>query len=260
MSDQKYYNVPHRNSYFYCVKSLAVIPSRFASSRFPGKPLADINGKPMIQRVYEQVQKAKQLNEVWVATDDARIFEAVESFGGKVLYTSEQCRNGTERCFEALSKLGDFDLLLNVQGDEPFIHPEDLDKLVEKFEEPAVDIATLMKRTKSYSDYQNPNRVKLVRADSGEAKYFSRSPIPYLKEGVPEECFLHIGVYAFRTSVLADLVDLEEHPLEKAESLEQLRWLLAGFHIYPIETDYDPIGVDHPEDLDKVREILGQNN
>ncbi len=214
----------------------------------------------MIQRVYEQVLKAKKLDELWVATDDERIFDAVESFGGKVLYTSEQCRNGTERCFEALSKLGDFDLLLNVQGDEPFIHPEDLDKLIEKFEDPSVDIATLMKKTDAYSDYQNPNRVKLVRADSGEAKYFSRSPIPYSKEGVPDDCYLHIGVYAFRTKVLAELVELNEHPLEKAESLEQLRWLLAGFHIYPIETDYDPIGVDHPEDLDKVREILSHNN
>lgn len=238
------------------MKVLAVIPSRYASTRFPGKPLVDLNGKTMIRLVYEQVQKAEEIDELWVATDDERIFEEVESFDGNVLYTSESCRNGTERCFEALSELGDFDVLLNVQGDEPFIHPEDLDRLIREFDNPRVDIATLMKRIDSYADYQNPNRVKLVCVDSGEAKYFSRSPIPYAKEGLPKDCFKHIGVYAFRTRILADLIELHEHEIERTESLEQLRWLMAGYQIFPLETDYDPVGIDHPDDLAKVRELL----
>ena len=238
------------------MKVLAVIPSRYDSSRFPGKPLVDLKGKSMIRRVYEQVSKAQKIDELYVATDDERIFKEVESFDGQVVYTSASCRNGTERSIEALEKIGDFDLLLNVQGDEPFIHPEDLDQLLELFNNPEVDIASLRKPIEKEEDFRNPNRVKVVSNEFGEAKYFSRSPIPYSEKGIPDQAFMHVGVYAFRTNILAKLKDLKPKAIELSENLEQLRWLMSGFRIFLADTDYDPIGIDHPEDLEKARALI----
>lgn len=241
------------------MKSIALIPARYASTRFPGKPLVDLAGKSMILRVYEQVKKAKKLDEVYVTTDDERIYKALESVGAKVVYSSPECRNGTERCFESYAQLGNFDILLNVQGDEPFIKPEDIDRLIGAFENHDVQIASLKNRIYSQEEFENPNRVKLVCNERGEALYFSRSPIPYNAEVKDLACFKHIGIYAFRTNILDSLRQLEPHPIEQAESLEQLRWLLAGYSIFVLETEYDPIGIDHPDDLEKVRALYTKN-
>ncbi len=243
---------------------LAVIPARFASTRFPGKPLAVIGGKTMINRVYEQVSKA--LNDVVVATDDERIFDEVKSFGGKVVMTSANHQSGTDRCFEALTLIGnDFDIVVNIQGDEPFIQPEQILQLIDCFRDKSVEIATLARKieVQEGNDFLfNPNVVKVTFNQEMNALYFSRSVIPYLRN-VNEDDYLkqglhytHIGMYAFRTEVLKQIVALPQSVHEKSESLEQLRWLDHGYSIRVAETNYKSFGIDTPEDLEEAARLI----
>ncbi len=244
---------------------IGIIPARYASTRFPGKPLAIIGGKPMIQRVYEQAKKA--LEHVVVATDDERIFNCVTSFGGQAVMTSPDHPCGTNRCFEAYEKCGtSADVVINIQGDEPFIQPEQIELLKGCF---PTDIATLVKPfspADGMEALRNPNSPKVV-IGNGRALYFSRSVIPYLR-GINEEEWLneaerrgmpfhkHIGLYAYRADVLRELVQLPQSPLEKAESLEQLRWLEAGYEIRVAQTHTQTIGIDTPEDLAAAEKFL----
>jgi 3-deoxy-manno-octulosonate cytidylyltransferase (CMP-KDO synthetase) len=239
-------------------KFIGIIPARYASTRFPGKPLALIQGKSMIQRVYEQASKV--LDIVYVATDDERIFKAVKEFGGRVIMTSTSHSSGTDRCAEAISRveqeLGEhFDVVLNIQGDEPFIEPQQISLLMECFEQPHTQIATLVKMASLPDEVFNPNRPKVVLGSNQQALYFSRSPIPFIRGAEKEDWlrsakfYLHIGLYAFRKDVLLEITRLPQSTLEKAESLEQLRWLENGFHIAVRTTTYDSFGIDTPEDL-----------
>lgn len=241
---------------------LGLIPARYASTRFPGKPLADIGGKPMIQRVYEQVREA--LPHVAVATDDARIARAVEAFGGRVVMTSAQHRSGTDRCAEAASKVEaedgrNYGVVVNIQGDEPFISPRQVNLLTSAFDDESVEIATLVKHADKSEDLFNPNKPKVVVSAQGNALYFSRSPIPYLR-GVAEHDWLaahkfwnHIGLYAYRTATLHELTKLQPGDLEKCESLEQLRWLENGYSIKALETELESLSIDTPEDLEELK-------
>ncbi len=214
----------------------------------------------MIRRVYEQASKSRSLACVLVATDDERIVKEVEGFGGKVVMTSGHHKNGTERCVEALEKHGkaNMDVVVNIQGDEPFIHPEQIDKVVGCFHNPGVQISTLARFLQSESELHNPSVVKLVRKASGEALYFSRSPIPFLRDAqgvawVSKHSYLkHIGLYAFRIPVIEKVVSLPPSSLELAESLEQLRWLENGYSIYVEITHQESISIDTPEDLQKI--------
>ena len=243
---------------------VGIIPARFASTRFPGKPLVDIAGKSMIQRVYEQVSKV--LNDVYVATDDQRIYNAVLEFGGKAMMTSDRHKSGTDRCYEAFSKLDKkFDVIINVQGDEPFIQPEQIIELQKCFEEADTQIATLAKvfnESDGFEALKNPNSPKLVINKRNEAMYFSRSVIPFCR-GVEttewislQPYYKHVGIYAYKAEVLRDLTLLEQSPLEISESLEQLRWLENGYRIKVGFTDVETVGIDTPEDLEKVKGIL----
>lgn len=246
------------------MKFIAIIPARYASTRFPGKPLAVLGGKTVIQRVYEQV--AGVLDEAVVATDDERIYEAVKAFGGKVEMTSTAHRSGTDRCYEAYCKQGTaYDVVVNVQGDEPFIRPEQLLALKACFDDPATEIATLVKpfaAEDGVAALENPNSPKVVLDGSNRALYFSRSVIPYLRN-VPREEWLtqhtfykHIGIYAFRAEVLKAVTALPQSSLELAESLEQLRWLENGYKIGVGITSTETIGIDTPEDLAKAEAFL----
>ena len=237
---------------------IGIIPARFASSRFPGKPLADLNGKPMVQRVYERA--AECLPDVFVATDDERIFERVEKFGGKVLMTSTDHKSGTDRCAEAADKITSItgslvDVVINIQGDEPFFRKEQIDALKKCFEDKNTQIATLVKKIDRKEVIFDPNRPKVVIDKKGFALYFSRSPIPYLRDYKPEEWlkeypfYQHIGMYAYTLNVLQKITKLPEGHLEKAESLEQLRWLENGYHIKTAETAFESFGIDTPADL-----------
>ena len=240
---------------------IGIIPARYASSRFPGKPLADINGKPMIQRVYEQAVKALPL--VYVATDDTRIVECVENFNGNVILTAATHRSGTDRCAEAIAKIQldrniKFDVVVNIQGDEPFIEPVQIRQLIACFDTPEVQIATLVKRFSAEEDITNPNIPKVVVSREWEALYFSRSPIPYMRDVARSEWaakhvfYKHVGIYAYRTGTLRTLWNLEPGSLEMAESLEQLRWLENGYRIKVAETEYETHAVDTPEDLARL--------
>lgn len=244
---------------------LILIPARYASTRFPGKPLAEIGGKPMIQHV---VEKAKTVTEeVYVATDDERIRTCVEGFGGRALMTSADHRSGTDRCYEAFRKVTEstgkeFDVVVNIQGDEPFIRPEQVCHLVSCFDDPEVQIATLGKKFENNDDIFDPNKVKVVFSAQGTALYFSRSAIPYCR-GVEQKEWLavtsfykHVGMYAYRPQVLKEITMLTPGILEKAESLEQLRWLENGYKIAVRVTDHESIGIDTPEDLKKANEAL----
>jgi 3-deoxy-manno-octulosonate cytidylyltransferase (CMP-KDO synthetase) len=239
------------------LKVVGIIPSRYASTRFPGKPLADIKGKTMIRRVYEQAKLSHALSGVFVATDDQRIVDEVESFGGNVIMTSPFHPSGTDRCFEALEKVGKdkYDVVVNIQGDEPFIHPEQINKVVKSFENKHVQISTLAHKLTDSKDLNNPSLVKIVRKESGEALYFSRSPIPFIREAKPEvwtefyPYLKHIGIYAYRSDILEQIVKLPASSLEKAESLEQLRWLENGYSVMVEVTDKECFPVDTPEDL-----------
>ncbi len=239
------------------MKAIGIIPARYASTRFPGKPLVNIKGKTMIRRVYEQAQQSAALSGVFVATDDQRIVDEVNSFGGNVLMTSSNHPSGTDRCFEALEKLGKtkYDVVVNIQGDEPFIHPEQITKVVKCFDHKHVQIATLAHKLSNPADITNSSIVKITRNIHGEALYFSRSPIPFIRgtendhwaEAYP---FLkHIGIYAYRSDVLEQIVKLPASSLEKAESLEQLRWLENGYTLKVELTNQESFPVDTPEDL-----------
>lgn len=247
------------------MKFLGIIPARYASTRFPGKPLADIGGKPMIQRVYEQVQPS--LDEVWVATDDERIRQAVMAFGGQVVMTSDKHRSGTDRCLEAAQAIGgSYDVVINIQGDEPFIEPAQIEALKACFtHKPATVLATLVKpftKTDGWEALSNPNSPKVVLNAEGEALYFSRSIIPFVR-GMEETGWLdhhtfykHIGIYAYTLTTLATIAALPASTLEKTESLEQLRWLENGYRIQTAVTTIENLAVDTPEDLERVRSFL----
>ena len=246
------------------MKVLAIIPARYASTRFPAKPLALLGGQPIVQRVYEQVSKV--VERVVVATDDERIYDAVISFGGEVVMTSPNHKSGTDRCAEAYEKLGyEADIIINVQGDEPFVAPEQIEALIGCFDDESVDIATLVKPFSAEGGIEaleNPNSPKVVINEEGEAIYFSRSIVPYLR-GVERSEWLkhhtfykHIGIYAFRAKALNEVTALEQTPLEKAESLEQLRWLESGYKIRVGITDIETIGIDTPEDLERAEQYL----
>ena len=238
--------------------AIGIIPARYASSRFPGKPLTIINGKSMIQRVYEQSIKSEMLTEVIVATDDNRIKDHVNEFNGKAIMTSEFHKSGTERCNEVVEKMFKSnmpDVVVNIQGDEPYINPSQIDKVVLCFENQNVQIATLAKKIISTDVIFDPNVVKVVFGENKKAIYFSRSPIPYLRGKDSQdwinnsEFYKHIGIYAYRSNILKSVCELQPSKLEKSESLEQLRWLENGFSIQVELTDYESYSVDVPEDI-----------
>jgi 3-deoxy-manno-octulosonate cytidylyltransferase (CMP-KDO synthetase) len=245
------------------MKVLAVIPSRYASTRFPGKPLAEIGGKTMIQRVYEQVEKATQIDKVLVATDDERIYNHVMEFGGGVVMTAPHHQNGTERCAEVIETVyDDFEVVLNIQGDEPFIMPEQVDQLVKCFDDEYTEIATLIKQTSDHNLLFSPNTAKVVYNEDFKALYFSRQPIPHLR-GVRQEEWaarrlhhLHLGVYGYRKEVLREIVKLPLSTLESLEMLEQLRWLENGYHITVRLTDFQSVAIDTPNDLMTAEKFL----
>lgn len=246
------------------MKFVAIIPARYASTRFPAKPLAMLGGSPIIEHVYRRV--SSMIPDTFVATDDTRIEQAVESFGGKVIMTSTHHRSGTDRCQEAYSKCGiKADVVINVQGDEPFIHPTQLQSVMQCFDQPATDIATLVKpfpSDASINQLRNPNSPKVVIGRQHQALYFSRSIVPYLRgkdesEWLKSHTFYkHIGLYAYRTEALKEITELPAGILEQAESLEQLRWLEAGFRITVGYTDIETIGIDTPEDLARAELFL----
>ncbi len=233
-------------------KSVAVIPARWASTRFPGKPLALLAGKPMILHVWERVREVPGLSRTLVATDDARIADVVRGFGGEVVLTGE-CRTGTDRVFQAVQGL-DADVVLNVQGDEPLIDPRCLEVLLVAFDDPTVQFATL-KRPLAPEEAGNSNVVKVVCDLAGDALYFSRSPLPFVRTP-PAALFAHVGVYAYRLPFLERMAALPTTPLERAEGLEQLRVLEHGLKLRVVETTYRSVGVDTPEDLARVEALL----
>lgn len=240
------------------MKIIGIIPSRYASTRFPAKSLAMIKGKSMVQRVYEQAQQSSALNEVVVATDHKEIFDHVKKFGGIACMTKADHVSGTDRCFEALTlQHTKYDYVINIQGDEPFIQPTQIDLLAGKLDA-ITEIATLVKQLETEEQLFNPNVVKAVLTDNGDALYFSRSPIPHvrntpLSQWLEKHTFYkHIGMYAYRADILERLTRLSVSTLEKAESLEQLRWLENGFRISVAETFSETIGIDTPEDLEKA--------
>lgn len=247
---------------------LILIPARYGSTRFPGKPLAEIGGKTVIRRV---VEKAVAVTEdVYVATDDARIYDHILQAGGKVVMTSETHQSGTDRCYEAFQKVVEdtgkfFDVVVNVQGDEPFILPEQIRSLISCFEDSGVHIATLAKKFENVSDVFDPNKVKVVFSNTGAALYFSRSAIPYCR-GIEKEQWLnttdfykHVGMYAYRPVVLKQITALAQGTLEKIESLEQLRWLENGYKIAVRLTEHESVGIDTPEDLEKAKQMLDKS-
>ena len=236
---------------------LAVIPARWGSTRFPGKPLTNIAGKSMIQRVLEQVNQSGQVNRAIVATDDARIFDHVISLGGEVMMTNPKHPSGTDRCAEVARHFPEAQIVLNVQGDEPFIQPQQIDLLADTLlQNPEASIATLAKKIERADFLSNPNVVKLVFSAQVGAIYFSRHPIPFVRGVAPENWleqqvfYKHIGLYGFRRAALLEVAELSPTPLEKAESLEQLRWLEHGYRIAVGVTELETIGVDTPEDLE----------
>jgi 3-deoxy-manno-octulosonate cytidylyltransferase (CMP-KDO synthetase) len=244
-----------------------IIPSRYASSRFPGKPLAIIGNKPMIQRVYEQ--SAKSLEMVYVATDDQRIYDAVTCFGGKVVMTSPDHQSGTDRVAEAADLISGItgrkiDVVVNIQGDEPFIKPEQIDLVKDCFKAGSVSIATLVRKVEPGEDIFNPNQPKVILNSGGDAIYFSRAAIPFVREGEKNEWasrhvfYKHIGLYAYRTDTLKKLTKLPRSPLEIAESLEQNRWLENGYSIRTAVTIWESLGIDTPEDLERAKVFLEQ--
>ncbi len=243
---------------------IGIIPARFASSRFPGKPLAMLGGMTMIERVYRQVSKA--LDRVVVATDDDRIMAAVEAFGGKAVMTSTEHRSGTDRCQEAYVKNGGGeDVIINIQGDEPFIQPDQLQAIMACFDDEGTDIATLVRpfdTVRPYSELENSNTPKVVLDNQMRARYFSRSVIPFVRgkdcDDWPKltQYYTHVGMYAYRAPVLAEITRLPQSPLELAESLEQLRWLENGYTIKVGITTTATIGIDTPEDLARAEEYL----
>jgi len=247
------------------MKFIGIIPARYQSTRFPGKPLALINNKPMVQWVYENV--VNEVSEVWVATDDERIFKIVENFGGKAVETLSTHQSGTDRCAEAariIAETTNFDVVVNVQGDEPFIQPKQIELLKSCFKTDA-KIATLIKRIETTEELFNPNRPKVVTDNRQNALYFSRSPIPFVRstenaDWLSKHTFwAHIGMYAYKSDVLQKISKLKQGELEQTESLEQLRWLENGFKIKTAVTEHQSIGIDTPEDLLQALQLLKNN-
>jgi 3-deoxy-manno-octulosonate cytidylyltransferase (CMP-KDO synthetase) len=243
------------------MKFTAIIPARYASTRFPGKPLAILGGKTVIQRVYEQAVNV--LGQAYVATDDERILQAVEAFGGQAVMTRTDHKSGTDRIQEAAEKIHtDADVIINVQGDEPFIQRSQIETLCHLFDDPQTQIGTLGKRFESIEAVENPNSPKIVTDTKGFALYFSRSVIPFIRGTERGEWFgrfpflKHLGIYAYRRNVLEEITKLPQSTLEMAESLEQLRWLQNGYRIRVGETDVETVGIDTPEDLQRAEEFL----
>ena len=241
------------------MKILGIIPARYASSRFPGKPLVEIKGKSMIQRVYEQSKRAELLTDLVVATDDKRIYEHVIDFGGKAVMTSTEHQSGTDRCLEALQKnKNNFDVVINIQGDEPFIDPSQITDLINCFEDKDTDIATLVKKVHHADELDSSSMVKVVINKRDQAMYFSRSIIPYIY-GAPREEWIshfdyyeHVGIYGYSTKALEEITKLPVSKLEKLEKLEQLRWLENGYTVKVAYTDVESEPIDTPEDLERI--------
>ena len=238
---------------------LGIIPARYASTRFPGKPLVDIAGKSMIRRVYEQAKKCSKLAEVIVATDDERIFNHVKDFGGEVVMTSGGHPSGTDRCAEVAAKNPDYEVIINIQGDEPYIDPGQIGKVAGCFDVPGTQLATLIKQIHSTDELYNLATPKVIINKNWEAIYFSRSPIPHARGQKPQHWlyhntyFKHIGIYGYKSDVLQQITKLPVSSLEKAESLEQLRWIENGYRIKVAETDLETFAVDIPEDLERLK-------
>lgn len=254
---------PFQNDNFAAqMKILGVIPSRYGSTRFPGKPLLNLNGKTMIQRVYEQSVKSTAFSYVVVATDDERIYNEVKSFGGEVVMTSSDHQSGTDRCVETLSQMNEsFDAVINIQGDEPLINPAQLDLLAFCFNDDDTEIATLCTRIKDPSILFDHSKAKVVLNTNCEAIYFSRHAIPFQMKHHEEwlqhhDYFKHVGIYGYRTDILKELGRLPASSLEKAESLEQLRWLENGYKIKVKVTEFDSIAIDSPDDVNRVLELM----
>ena len=246
------------------MKFIAIIPARYASTRFPGKPLAMLGGKPVIQRVYEQAVSV--LDEAYVATDDERIFQTVTGFGGRAVMTRADHKSGTDRIEEAVEKLEtDADVIINIQGDEPFVQASQIETLCHLFDAPETQIGTLGKPFETMEAVLNPNSPKIVCDRRGFALYFSRSVIPYVRNKKQQEWlqhfpFLkHLGLYAYHREVLREVTQLPQSPLELAESLEQLRWLENGYRIRVGKTDVETVGIDTPEDLERAEQFLRQS-
>jgi len=242
-----------------------IIPARYASSRFPGKPLVLIGNKPMIQRVYEQARKTLDL--VYVATDDKRIYEAVMAFGGNAIMTSPDHMSGTDRCSEAVTRINNetakkIDIVVNIQGDEPFIRPEQITLLMECFNDETVELATLVREVGPGEDIFNPNQPKVILNSVGDAIYFSRAAIPYVRDAEKSEWsknhvfYKHPGLYAYKTETLKKITLLSRSSLEIAESLEQNRWIENGYRIRTAVTTWESIGIDTPDDLEKAKKLL----
>ena len=251
------------------IRTLGVIPARFGAQRFPGKPLAMIAGKPLVQRVYEQAAQASRLDKLIVATEDTRILEAVESFGGDAMLTSPECATGTDRVAE-VARSYDCELVLNIQGDEPLLRPEMIDQLVGGMQlDPKCVMGTLARKLESAANLDNPNVVKVALAQNGIALYFSRSRVPFVRDARTGDAadwlklakfYKHLGIYAFRREFLFKFVQLPQSELERTEKLEQLRALENGFSIKVWITPHDSIGVDRPEDIELLEEILRQQS
>lgn len=240
------------------MKILGIIPARYASTRFPGKPLVDIAGKTMIQRVYEQAKKCTQLSDIIVATDDERIYNHVIAFGGKAVMTSPDHQSGTDRCAEVTQIHPTYEVIVNIQGDEPYIDPEQIKKLISCFNDSATQIATLIKKVLTDDELNNTNSPKVIINKHSEAIYFSRSPLPHIRGQEPQNWlqhftyFKHIGIYGYRADILQQITKLSISSLEKAESLEQLRWIENGYKIKVAETELETYAIDTPEDLEKL--------
>lgn len=242
------------------MKTLGIIPARYASTRFPGKPLIQINGKSMIERVYKQSKMSANLSHVVVATDDQRIADEVIRFGGDYILTGQQHQSGTDRCAEVAAQLSDYDVIINIQGDEPYIDPRQIDLLASCFNSEDTELATLIKEIKSNEELFNQNIPKVVLNSKQDAIYFSRHTIPFIRSSQQEQWleshqfYKHIGIYGYRRRVLLEITKLSPSSLELAENLEQLRWLENGYKIKTRTTDIETIAIDTPEDLNKIIE------
>lgn len=244
------------------MKVVGIIPARYGSTRFPGKPLTLIDGKSMIYRVYQRCKNATLLQDVVVATDNQEIYDHVTGFGGKAVMTHTDHINGTERCADALGLLDEtYDAVINIQGDEPFVEPEQIDLLVRNLEKHPYSIATLIRPITDINEIENPNVVKVVCNVNNKALYFSRSVIPYMRAIKSNPTYLkHVGLYGYHVDVLKEIVKLEPTQNEQAERLEQLRWLENGFDIFTSMTDYESISIDSPDDIEKAEMFLQKLN
>lgn len=240
------------------MRIFGLIPARYPSTRFPGKPLIDIGGKSMIRRVYEQAKKASSLTDVIVATDDDRILSHVIDFGGNAVMTSDQHQSGTDRCAEVASRLPDMDVIINIQGDDPFIDPKQIELLCACFEDNDTVLATLVKKITGGEELFNPNIPKVIFNNRKEAIYFSRTPIPYLRDKEQatwlenHQYYKHLGIYGYKTDTLQKISKLPVSSLEKAEALEQLRWIENGYAIRVAVTDLESFAIDTPDDLQRL--------